>query len=222
MSKKSILLVEDHALFRAGIASIIQQSEHFELVGEAQTGPDAIEMVLDLLPELIIMDIALPELNGIECTKRILALFPNIQILALTWHEDQQTIVEMITAGAKGFLNKNTTAKELLAALTAIASGNHYYSPLASSALISKIRPQSIKQNGFKKSSKINLTARELEITRLIFEEYTNKEIAEALYISTKTVETHKRNILQKLKLKGTAGLVKFYLRTQIQLFDLK
>lgn len=210
MDTKRILLVEDHALFRAGITSIIHQNDAFVLAGEAYTGPDAIEMVLELVPDIVIMDIELPELNGIECTKRILDLFPKIKILALTWHEEEQVIVDIITAGAKGFLNKNATSQELIAALNTIAAGNNYYSQLASSALISKVLN---KPSAKAKKSDTNLTAREMEITRLIYEEFTNKEIADALFISTKTVETHKRNILQKLKLKGTAGLVKYYLQ---------
>ncbi len=211
-NKKRILLVEDHALFRAGIVAILRQSDEFMLAGEAQTGEEAIEMSLDLFPEIVIMDIGLPELDGIECTRRLLSLFPRIRILALTWHEEEQVIVDMISAGAKGYLNKNAGAGELLTALRAISTGNHYYSPLASSVLIARATDKAAPILQHTEADR-SLTAREQEIMRLIFEEFTNQEIARSLFISTKTVETHKRNILQKLKVKGTVGLVKYYLK---------
>lgn len=208
-----LMIVDDHKVFRQGIASILEFVDDIEVVGEAASVSEIKVLIPRLKPLVVLLDISLEDSSGIEATKWIKANFPEIMILALSMHTDYAYIVEMLEAGASGYLLKDTGKEELFTAIRTVACGDAYYSNKVSHALIEHITERRKK---VKPKKDVPLTRRELEVLKLIVEEYSNTEIAEHLFISVRTVDTHKRNLMEKLKVKNMAGLVKFAIKNNI------
>lgn len=212
MSKIRILLADDHLMFRTGVSTLLEKEAGFEVVGVAKDGHEAVRLACQLRPDVVVMDIYLPEIDGIEATRQILGKFPEIQVLALSSFETEDYIVNVLRAGAKGYILKEAPIEELVLAIKTISNGSSYFAKEISVKILALLegteRPSASKEP----SEKSSLTERELEILEHIAEELTNKEIAAILFISPRTVETHRRNLIRKLKVKNTAGLMRFYL----------
>lgn len=210
MATIKILLADDHDIVRDGIQSLLEDEIGFEIVAEAKTGNEAVEACSEYKIDLVIMDISMPEMDGIEATKQIKEQHPGIKILALTMMDEDQHIRKMIEAGASGYILKSSDKDELIEAITTILDGRHYFSDDATQSVMMDL----VKGTSKKKSADpAQLTDRELEVLELIVKEHTNQQIAEELYISTRTVDAHRRNLLQKTGANNTAGLVTYAIK---------
>jgi DNA-binding NarL/FixJ family response regulator len=198
-----LFIADDHQMFIDGIIALLSGIEHIQIIGEANTGEQVLQKLKGIQVDLILMDIGMPELDGIETAKIISEKFPDIKIIALTMFDDNNHIEKMLKAGAKGYILKNTSKNELLQAIETVANGNTFYSSQVEKTLLKKFSDQNT-------NPILTLTKREIEITKLIVKSMTNKEIASQLFLSELTVKTHRQNIMQKLEVKNTAGLVKF------------
>jgi two-component system nitrate/nitrite response regulator NarL len=206
-SKIRILLVDDHPIVLWGLRSSLSSHPQFKIVGEASDGTEAIRKAREKNPDVVLMDITLPGLSGIEATRVLQKEVPSAKILALTMHDDKEYVLEIIRAGAKGYVLKDASPSELIQAIVAVHKGDSFFSPGVSRILIDefKAKPQR------KKLIAINgLTGREEEVLRFIAEGQSNKEIAERLSISVRTVETHREHIMGKLGIHCAAGLAKY------------
>jgi len=206
MRRIRILLADDHAVVRQGFKMILGAQPDMEIVGEAGNGRDAVELAEQLRPEVVVMDVAMPELNGIEATRRITDALPHTRILALSMHKDSVYVRETLRAGARGYLLKDSPAGDLLAAVRAVASGQGYLSPEVSNAVLDDYRRHV--------SNPIDLlTSREREVLQMLAEGKTNKEIAGVLNLSVYTVDAHRGRIMEKLNLHSINELVRFAVR---------
>jgi DNA-binding NarL/FixJ family response regulator len=201
-----ILLADDHAVVRGGFRMILDAQDDFEVVGEVSNGREAVEQATSLQPDVVIMDVTMPELNGIEATRRIAAAAPRARVLALSMHRDAVYVREILRAGARGYLLKDSSEGDLVFAVRAIAQGEGYLSPAVSEAVLSDYRKHVTNPVDL-------LTSREREVLQLIAEGKTNKEIATLLNLSVYTVEAHRGKIMEKLNLHSTGELVRFSLR---------
>ena len=208
MEKIRILLADDHRILREGLKYILDTQADMKVIGEASDGRQAIKEAKRINPDVLIMDIAMPELNGIEAARQILALYPSIKIIILSMHYSTEHIYQALQAGAMGFVIKDSAGKELMQAVRAVYGGHRYLSEKVDEILIEdyvmqrrKIQPQSPLES---------LSPREREILQLVAEGKTSVAIADILFISPKTVETYRSRLMHKLGLKDTAGLVKF------------
>ncbi len=207
--KIKVLIVDDHQLFREGIVTLLSSSENIEVIAEAEDGQIAIEKVKHFKPDVVLLDIAMPRMNGIEATKKIKALMPEIKIVILSMHLEKEYVKGVLEAGADGYLVKNCTYLQLTDAIQSVYNGKKYLSQDITDQVISGyLTPAESGTNDFEK-----LSEREKEIFLLITEGTSTREIGEILFISVKTVNTHKQNILEKLKLKSNADMVKFALK---------
>jgi DNA-binding NarL/FixJ family response regulator len=206
-----IVLVEDHALVRSGIRALLESAPQIQVVGEASNGREAIAMAADLLPDLVLMDAAMPDLNGIEATRQILAEHPGIKIIILSMHADQQYVFEAMKAGAKGYVLKSSAFSELIAAIKDVARGRTYLSQQLTEAVVSDYARRA--SGGYRTSDLDKLTAREREVIQLVAEGRSSAEVAEMLHISVRTVETHRHNVMEKLNIRSIAALTKFAIR---------
>lgn len=205
----TILLAEDHAIVRQGLCALLNADGHFRIVGEARTGREAVEKAHALRPDVILMDIAMPVLNGLEATRQILAADPTAKIVILSAHSDEEYIDRMSRAGAAGFLEKQTSAEILTKAIREVAGGKTFFSPSIAKRLHDeKTRPRD--RDGLLKASGSRLTHREAEVLQLVAEGSANKQIAAALSISIKTVEKHRQRLMDKLNIHDTAGLTRY------------
>lgn len=211
MPRIRILLAEDHALVRAGIRSLLEQQPDMEVVGEAANGQEAIQEVQTLRPDVVIMDIAMPGITGLEATRQIKATFPNVRILTLTMHEDERYFFQSIHAGASGFIVKGALPEEFLVAVRAVAEKQVYLYPSLNKRLVEEYLNYA--QAGASEAPAKGLTDREQQVVRLIAEGRTRREIAERLSISPNTVERHRQNVMAKLDLHNRAALVKYAIR---------
>jgi len=201
-----ILLADDHAMVRQGFRMILGSQTDMEIVGEAGNGREAVEQAEKLQPDVIVMDVAMPELNGIEATRKITAALPRSRILALSMHKDSVYVREILRAGARGYLLKDSIDRDLLAAVRAVAKGEGYLSPAVSDAVLSDYRKHV--------TAPIDLlTSREREVLQMIAEGKTNKDIANTLNLSVYTVDAHRGRIMEKLNLHSTGELVRFAVR---------
>ncbi|HEV1286997.1 MAG TPA: response regulator transcription factor [Bryobacteraceae bacterium] len=202
-----ILLADDHALVRHGFRMILAAQPDMEIAGEAGNGRDAVELAQKLKPDVVVMDVAMPELNGIEATRRIIELAPRARVLALSMHKDAVYVREILRAGARGYLLKDSADADLIAAVRAVAKGEGYLSPGVSDAVLSDYRRHVTDPLDL-------LTSREREVLQLIAEGKTNKEIATSLTLSVYTVEAHRGRLMEKLNLHSTGELVRFAVRS--------
>jgi two-component system, NarL family, response regulator NreC len=204
--KIHILLADDHAVVRQGFKMILAAQPDMEIVGEAGNGREALDLAGQLQPDVIVMDVAMPELNGIEATRRVADLSPRTRVLALSMHKDSVYVREILRAGARGYLLKDSIASDLLAAVRAVARGEGYLSPGVSDAVLNDYRRHV--------SDPIDLlTSREREVLQMIAEGKTNKEIATVLNLSVYTVDAHRGHIMEKLNLHSVTDLVRFAVR---------
>jgi len=205
-----ILLVEDHTLVRKGLVSLLESESEIEVVGEAENGREALAMAESLQPDIIVMDMSMPELNGLDATRQILKSNPLTSIIILTMYTDEEYVIEVIKTGAKGYLFKQAAPTELITAINTVNKGEIYLSPQISETVKELIKTE-IPRNSSKKDNV--LTSREREIVQLIAEGNSNKKIAEVLFISVKTVDSHRTKIMSKLKLHSTADITRYAIR---------
>ena len=206
MSKIKVLVVDDHAMFREGICSLLATYDDIEIVGETIDGKEAVEKACQLAPHVVLMDIAMPVMGGLEATRRIKKECPNARVLVLTQHEDSEYILSMIKVGAKGYISKTATASELVSAIRTVHKGESYLYPSAATALVEEY----LMRAGEEKDEYERLTDREREILQLVAEGRTNREIADKLFISVKTVLRHRTNIMEKLGFHNRTELIKY------------
>lgn len=207
-----IFVADDHQLFIEGIKALTRDSQEVKLIGEAENGEDLLNQLKTNVPDVILMDINMPKINGIEATKKIRQLYPDIKILALTMFDDTLYVSEMIKAGASGYLLKNAGRAELITAIATVYKGERYVSSEVSLKMIDKMNAgdHSSTENRMPPVRKSEVTKKELEILKLIATELTNSEIAVKLNNSPMTIITHRKNLLRKLGVKNTAGLIKY------------
>lgn len=205
----TVLIVEDHAIVRQGLCALLSVDGQFVIAGEARTGREGVEMALRLRPDVILMDIAMPVLNGLEATRQILAADPAAKIVILSAHSDNAYIESMNTAGAMGFLEKQTSAEILTKAIREVAKGHPFFSPAIAKRL-SNDRHQLRDRDGLIKAHPTRLTSRENEVLQLVAEGSANKQVAAELGISIKTVEKHRQHLMDKLNIHDTAGLTRY------------
>lgn len=210
----NIILADDHRIFRDGIKSLLSDHNSIQIIGEASSGIELLEMLNMLKPDIIIMDISMPGLSGIEASKKITASYPDIKIIILSMHNNEEFVINSIKAGAKGYLPKDTSKEELLEAIETIYNGGEYYSKMVSDNFLKNyIKKFKVDQNLFDNE---DLTQREIEILKLAASGISNKDLADKLFISIKTVDAHKNHIMQKLKLKNTAEMVLYAVKNKI------
>ncbi|MGH9559152.1 MAG: response regulator [Bryobacteraceae bacterium] len=202
-----ILLADDHTLVRKGFSLILSAQPDIEVVGEAGNGREAVDLATKLQPDVVLMDVTMPELNGIEATRRLIAAAPRTRVLALSMHKDAVYVREILRAGARGYLLKDSADEDLLNAVRAIAKGEGYLSPAVSDAVLTDYRRHVTDPLDL-------LTSREREVLQMIAEGKTNKEIATSLNLSVYTVEAHRGRVMEKLNLHSTGELVRFALRS--------
>jgi two-component system response regulator NreC len=209
--KKQVLIVEDHTILREGLRSLLSTHPDFEIIGEAMDGREAVRIVEKLQPDIVLMDLSMPRLDGIDAMREIKTHNPKIKILTLTVHKTEEYILASLEAGADGYILKDATHAELIKAMQVVLQGDRYLCPAISGQII----------EGYLQKRKIDkaqsvyetLTPREREVLKLIGEGYKNKEIAEQLFISIKTVEKHRSNLMEKLQLHNSAAVTSYALK---------
>ena len=212
---KKVLLVDDHKIIRDGIRALLMGSKEIEIIGECEDGDEVVAFLSEKTADVVLMDINMKRMNGIEATSSVIAAFPDVKVIALTMHNEEGYVSKILKAGAVGYVLKNTGKAELVLAIQAVTEGKSYFGTEVAEIMMSKYLKTTNKPknpSGFLVTVD-ELTKREIEILKLIAEELTTTEMSEKLFISPRTVDTHRRNLLQKLGVKNTAGLVKFALQ---------
>jgi DNA-binding NarL/FixJ family response regulator len=216
MSKIKVALVDDHQIVRDGIRSLLSGLPDIEVIDEACDAKCVLNKLETIKPDIIIVDISLPEISGIELTKILTSEYPSIRVLVLSMYTNQEFIFNAIKAGAKGYLPKNITRDELLEGIREIYKGNEYFSKDVSSIILKSYLKQVKDPERVDAFQEEKLTPREMEILKFVAEGYSNQLIADKLFISVRTVESHKNHIMQKLELTTTVDLVKYALKNKI------
>ena len=218
MSKITVLLAEDHTIVRKGLRSLLESRADMKVVGEAENGREAIDRVEELRPDVVVMDIGMPGLNGLEATRRIKKRFGDVQVLILTVHTGEEYILQILRAGASGYLVKQAAPAELISAIQAVHRGEAFLSP----SISKKVLEDYVQRAGAtaQRDSFERLTDREREVLQLIAEAYSTREIAEQLHISIKTAETHRAHLMEKLSLHSTAELTRYAIRKGVVTLD--
>jgi two-component system, NarL family, response regulator NreC len=214
VGKLRLLLGDDHALLRLGLKKILEERPEWQVIAEAGDGRTAVRLALELSPDVVILDIGMPMLNGIEATKQIIRRLPNCGILILSMHADEAYVTQALRAGAKGYLLKDSAGTDLIRAVTAVATGKSFFSPAVAKVMLDDY-VQRLAEKGVDDRYEL-LSEREREILQLVAEGHSSKAVAELLSISPATVETHRAHILQKLDVHSTAELVLFAVRRRI------
>jgi len=215
--KIKIILADDHRIFRKGLKSLLSERENIEVLAEADNGDEALEAARKYKPEIVLMDIAMPKMDGIEATRQIRERLPDTEVVILSMHAKKAYIDQVLKAGAKGYVLKDSDEENLLSAINTVHNGGYYLdSPIADQVLSDYFRGKSKRE--LKKQSD-PLSEREREVLRLLAEGHSNQEVADTLYISRKTVENHRANIVRKTGAQGQVGLTKYAAR--IGLIDL-
>jgi len=207
MGPYRIILADDHVMFRQGIRNILEKNSEIEVIGEACDGLELLGLLKEMTPDMVILDISMPNLRGLEATREIKMILPEVKVLILSMHRDTEYVHSAISAGAQGYLLKEDADTELFASIEKIRKEGRYISPLLFGELTDDIFQTQ------PKGSKETLTTRERDVLKLIAEGSSNKEIASVLFISIRTVENHRANIMRKLDIRNSANLVKYAIR---------
>jgi DNA-binding NarL/FixJ family response regulator len=210
MKRISVLLVDDHTVVRQGLRALLKSEADLEVIGEAENGRQAVMLARKTPPDVVVMDVAMPLLNGLEATRQILKLSPNTKVLVLTSYGDDECVEQLMQAGATGYLIKQTAANDLLKAIREVYRGNAFFSPTIAKRLRDKCRDAFNSGRSARKPGE--LTSREAEVLQLIAEGFSNKQIAAELCISIKTVEKHRQQVMNKLNIHDVAGLTRYAL----------
>ena len=205
-----LLLTDDHKMMRDGLRLVIGKQRNMEVIGESEDGQETVRMAKKLYPDVIVMDVAMPNLNGIEATRQITAARKNTKVIALSAHSDRRFITEMLKAGASGYLLKHSASEELIEAIRVVIRGRTYLSPEISGTVVDEYRRTVPEDDG---SAFSKLTEREREVLQLLTEGKTRKEIAGSLYLSVKTIGTHIEHIMEKLNIHSIPELTKYAIR---------
>lgn len=209
MKRITVLLAEDHQIVREGFRSLLKHEADMEVIGEAETGRQAVALVKKLSPDVVVMDIAMPLLNGLEATRQIRRDYPNTKVLMLTAHNDDAYVAKVATLGAMGFLLKQASAHNLAVAIREVHKGNTFFSPEVTRRLKSLDRT-TLDREGNLKTKSNQLSSREVEVLQLIAEGLPNKQVAEELGVSFKTVDKHRQHLMAKLNIHDVAGLTRY------------
>ncbi|TMQ11472.1 MAG: response regulator transcription factor [Deltaproteobacteria bacterium] len=206
MNRHRVLLAEDHTLVRAGLRALLDNMANVEVVGEAEHGGEALKLVAQLRPEVVVMDLSMPILNGIEATRRVVKLKPRPRVLVLSMHDDAEYVRQALGAGASGYLLKSAAVSELELALAAVIRGEVWISPAIARSVVDEIARR-------EPAHRDALTPRQREILQLVAEGHTTKQIAKRLHIGMKTVDAHRAQIMERLDIHNIAGLVRYAIR---------
>ncbi len=210
MNKLKVFLVEDHAIVREGLKLLVNSQEDMEVVGEAGDGNTAWTSATQVNPDVVVMDISLPEMSGAQATRRIVEISPTVKVLALTVHEDTSYLRELLQAGASGYILKRSAAQDLITAIHVVMKGGTYLDPSLAGKIVSGFSQHPAVD---KPEMENKLSLRESEVLRLIAQGYTNREVAEQLKVSTKTVETYKYRLIKKLGLRNRSDIIRYALK---------
>lgn len=211
--KVKIILADDHKIIREGLKALLEKQQGIEVIAEAQDGISTVRLTKKLSPDLVIMDIGMPDMNGIDATRMIISETKNVKVIALSMHSDRRFVLEMLKAGASGYLLKDSAFEELTLAINTVMAGQPYLSPKITDVIIREYihAPQKNEKSVF-----TTLTAREREVLQLIAEGKSTKQIASSLNVSVKTIETHRQQIMEKLNIHSIAELTKYAIREGI------
>jgi len=209
MKKTKILVADDHELILRGIRMMLDSFPELEIIGEATRGNEAVEKAKELLPDIVFMDISMPDLSGIEACRQILRNNRRIRVIALSQHENNEYVYQMLLAGGSGYMLKNSTKEEFLTAIRNVMAGDKFFSQRISELMITDLMHRKESEN-VSEPHHIHITQREKEIIQMIANDLSNQEIGDKLHISLRTVETHRRNIMQKIKVKSVVSLLKY------------
>jgi DNA-binding NarL/FixJ family response regulator len=209
-----VLIVDDHTLIRDGIRALLSLASDIEVVGEAANGKEALEKARELSPDVVLMDLSMPIMGGLEATRRIRKESPETKILALTQYDDNDYVIPAIEAGARGFVTKMAAFSELAAAIQAVYSGNSFLSPSAASALVEECQQKPDAEG--EKDAYSQLTDREREVLKLVVEGHTARQIADMLVVSPKTIEWYKSSLMNKLNIHNKMDIIRFAIRKGI------
>lgn len=208
-----VLLADDHTILRDGIRALLEKEVDMQVIGEAEDGIAAVKLAVQLEPDVVVLDIAMPRLNGLEATRQIRRGLPRTRVLVLTMHDDEEYIRQVLAAGALGYVLKDAAARDLLGAIRAVARGEAVLSPAITRLVIEDY----LRWGDIQPAKDENiLTPREREVLQLIAEGYTNKQIAEILCLSVKTIQAHRANLMQKLDLHDRGELIKYAIQKKI------
>lgn len=211
-----ILLVDDHKIVCDGLRLVLEQQPGMEVVGVAHDGRRGVRLAHELRPDVVILDVAMPDLNGLEAARQLLAQQPQLRIVALSMHSDRRYVAGMLEAGAQGYLLKDCAAEELADAIRTVVGGRVYLSPSVSGQVVEALRQRNLDQAG----PAAKLTPREREVLQLLAEGHATRRVAQRLHLSVKTVETHRRQLMEKLDLHSVADLTRYALREGITTLD--
>ena len=209
MAKITVMLAEDHTIVRQGIRTLLEAEKDLNVVGEADNGRQAVQMAKRLRPDVIVMDIGMPSLNGLEATRQISRQIPKSKVVVLSSYSDDEYVQQLTAAGATGYLIKTTASQDLVMAIREAKKGNAFFSPAISKRLIEHYRQAVVRGEPLKKG-RGRLTSREMEVLQLVAEGNHNKQIAAKLFISIKTVEKHRQQLMNKLEIHEVAGLTRY------------
>lgn len=215
MKPTRILLVDDHQLFCEGMRALIERQQDMKVVGVATDGRQGVRLAKELAPDIVVMDVAMSELNGAEATRQILEELPRIRVIALSMHGDRRYVLRMLEAGASGYLLKDCAVDELARAIRSVVANQVYLSPAVAGVVVERLVRRGAREPGGPSATEV-LSTREIEVLQLLAEGHTARQIGQALHVSVKTVETHRRNIMDKLDLHSIAGLTKYAVREGI------